>query len=415
MEDMATNYVISPTSDPPIENQTAFSTLDQRGTHVPDKEQHGPLSYMPDGRRYTVNGHNVQWQGWQFDFNMRSIIGLQVHNVLFKGERIAYELSLSEFGVLYSGASPVGQHSLFTDSMFYFGLESFELTVGVDCPKYATYFDFAHFFNFNPYIFKNSACLFEHNQKVPLRRHYETDFAGGYYFYQGMPGNVLVLRAAVTVYNYEYILDYTFHQNGAIEVSVSLSGYIISTYYTGTPSDDRYGYEVFPNALGQIHNHILHFKADLDIIDTKNRFKSLDIMLESIQNPSNNSQNIYVHKFEETLRETEADAAIKYDFDTPKYLIFSDNSKENAYGNKRGYRLYPVNVNKQLLPEGWIEEPAVSWSRYSVSWHLYTRSDMVISLWYILKYLIHFKGILCHRYFYCFSTVMYKYVMVQDH
>ncbi len=116
-------------------DRNLFSSLHFRGDAVPEEPKRGPRSYMPDGKRFSVNRHQVSWQGWRFDFNVRSDIGLQLHDVRFKGERIAYELSLSEVGVIYSGASPSPQHTSYLDAAWPLGMYFYELFPGVDCPE----------------------------------------------------------------------------------------------------------------------------------------------------------------------------------------------------------------------------------------------------------------------------------------
>ena len=228
-EEMAEKYSKPPgTGEPPVfeNNKDLYSSLHHRGDPVPERNQRGPRSFMPDGRRYTVTGHHVEWQGWSFDFNMRSIIGMQVHDLRFKGERIAYELSLSELGIIYSGASPITVRSAYLDTPWFIGRQAFQLFPGLDCPDHGTFFDFAHFMYFSPMVFPNSVCLFEHTKSVPLRRHSEDQF-GRVKYAQGMPGNVLILRSVVSVENYDYIMDYILYQNGAVEITTSLSGYIL--------------------------------------------------------------------------------------------------------------------------------------------------------------------------------------------
>ena len=51
---------------------TLFSSLNFRGKPEPEEPRRGPQSFMPDGRRYKVNGHHVEWQGWEFNFGVRS-------------------------------------------------------------------------------------------------------------------------------------------------------------------------------------------------------------------------------------------------------------------------------------------------------------------------------------------------------
>ena len=190
---------------------------------------------------------------------------------------------LQEVGVLYSGGSPTPSHTSYYDSLALLGTRVSELFTGVDCPHNADYFDFVHFFQDKPYIFKNSACVFELNRGVPLRRHYQSNHEGGYFFTQGMPDNVLVFRQIVSVGNYDYVVDFMFHQAGQIEGKVSLTGYLLSTFYAG-PGMNKYGNVVNePTTLGSIHHHIINIKADLDIKGQSNRFKTMDIKLEEVQ------------------------------------------------------------------------------------------------------------------------------------
>ena len=343
-----------------------FSVPDFRGDPIPEEPKRGPRSYMPDGKRFSVNRHQVSWQGWRFDFNVRSDIGLQLHDVQFKGERIAYELSLSEIGVIYSGDSPTPQHTLFLDSAWPIGAQFQELFPKVDCPKDAAYFDFVHYTQGSVIMNRRSICLFEMDQGVPLRRMYSPDFTGSYHYLQGMPNNVLFIRGIINVGNYAYIMDYIFHQHGAIEVKTSLDGFIMSTYYTEA-SGDKFGFQVAPDALGQIHNHLLHYKLDLDILGSSNRFETLDLGVDSFRDDTDeNRANIHVQSFRRHLRRTEMEAALRYRFDDPKYYLMYNNEHNNSYGNPRAFRIHPVSMSKNLLPEDWMVENGFDWARYQV-------------------------------------------------
>ena len=184
---------------------------------------------------------------------------------------------------MYSGGTPSGSHTTWFDSLATIGVMVSELFLGIDCPRHAKFYDFVHFLGGMPHLFKNSACIFELDRGVPLRRHYSSDGEGGYYFAQGMPDNVLVFRHAVTVYNYDYIIDIMFHQAGQIEGKVSLSGYLQSHIYTGKEMD-KYGHIVnIPSCMAHLHHHMVHFKVDLDIKGRKNRFETLDIKLEELK------------------------------------------------------------------------------------------------------------------------------------
>ena len=344
-----------------------YSAPHFRGDPIPEEPKRGPRSYMPDGKRFSVNRHQVSWQGWRFDFNVRSDIGLQLHDVRFKGERIAYELSLSEMGAIYSGVSPSPRHSALLESAFPLGMWMSELFPGVDCPEDAQYFDFAHYTDAAPLMNPRSVCLFEMNQELPLRRMFQPDYRGSSEYFQGMPSNVLVLRGIPTMGSDTYIMDYIFHQNGAVEVRTSPGGFLMTTHYTEAPGD-KFGFQVAPDNLAQIHNHLLHYKLDLDVLGSSNRFETLDISTESVRDTTENEHTeLVVQVFNRNLKITELEAAIKYDFDEPRYYLMYNNEHNNSYGNPRAYRILPLSMSKNILPEGWLLEKGYDWAKYQVS------------------------------------------------
>lgn len=210
------------------------------------RQKRGPRSYMPDGRRFSVVGRHVSWQGWSFYFNIRSTTGPQLFEVRFRDRRLVYELSLQELVTLHSGASPSTQFTTIMQSVNQLGNLAYEMFHGVDCPDESVYFDSVHYVRFRPAVYRNSACLFERNGHVPLRRHRRRDptgILGGEEAVSGMPDNVLVLRAVIITSNYDYIVDYIFHQNAILEVACSISGYIQTRFYTGN-EDNKYGFQV---------------------------------------------------------------------------------------------------------------------------------------------------------------------------
>ncbi len=75
---------------------------------------------------------------------------------------------------------------------------------------------------------------------------------------------------------------------------------------------------------------------------------------------------MYSQIFEPHLKETEGEAAYEFNFDTPRYLLFSNN-KSNVYGNPRSYRLVLESMSKQVLPDTWPLDEAYAWARYQVS------------------------------------------------
>jgi hypothetical protein len=56
-----------------------------------------------------------------------------------KNERIAYELSLQEIAVFYSGHNPMQAFANYLDSVGLIGFQAKGLVPGVDCPNDATF------------------------------------------------------------------------------------------------------------------------------------------------------------------------------------------------------------------------------------------------------------------------------------
>ena len=59
--------------------------------------------------------------------------------------------------------------------------------------------------------FERAICVFEQNTGVPLRRHLSYSRRQGA-FYGGMSDSVLTVRSILTIGNYDYVVDFVFHQ-----------------------------------------------------------------------------------------------------------------------------------------------------------------------------------------------------------
>ena len=355
-----------PMRDPQNINTTRmYSTMNFRGNPLPQASQKGPRTFLPDGRRYKVNGHHVEWQGWEFNFGVRSVTGLHLNDIRFRNERIIYEMGLQELAVFYSGGSPVPLHNAYFDSFLNIGRYTYTLIPGLDCPHHATYFDMVHYIGGESLVYRDAVCVFEHTNSIPLRRHFQTDHKGGYEWVQGMDDKVLILRAITTMSNYEYIVDYEFHQHGGVEVRCALSGYVIANYYTG-PREDKFGFQMFKNGIAPIHHHAANFKVDLDINGLRNRVESFDIKADKVMDDSERSY-MYANEFVRNVKKFEMDALTTFQETEPKYMIFHNQQKSNIFGQPRAYRIQPMNTALTLPGLDWKLQKAASWTKYHVS------------------------------------------------
>ena len=338
-----------------------YSSYLRRGKPQPPKPLRPPQLVEPDGKRYTVSGHHVEYMKWSFDFRSRSTTGVQLFDIRFDGQRIVYELSLQEAAAFYSGWSPMQMVTDYVDSAWGMGYSKFELFPGIDCPSTASFFDAVHFVSSSePAKFKNSLCLFELDLGLPLRRHFDNNFEGGYKFYGGMPGSALVLRSASTAYNYDYIYDYLFYPNGVMEVRVSTSGYVQATLWTS--HEASYGTQIHAGVAGTIHDHLINYKVDLDIGGRENSFETVDIKVENITNPWFPTEKRVQKVLSRSLKKTEQEAIYHNSFDHPKYLNFFSEGNVNAMGVNRGYRVHIRDMMKQMYPKEWELVRGAAWS-----------------------------------------------------
>ncbi|XP_025773214.1 membrane primary amine oxidase-like, partial [Puma concolor] len=177
-----------------------------------------PLQFHPQGPRFSVQGSQVASSLWTFSFGLGAFSGPRIFDIRFRGERLAYEISLQEALAIYGGNSPAALLTRYIDGNFGMGKYSTPLTRGVDCPYLATYVDW-HFLleSQAPKTIRDAICVFEQNQDA----------------------------------------------NGAIEVRLHATGYINSAFLFGAARS--YGNQVGEHTLGTVHTHSAHFKVDLDV------------------------------------------------------------------------------------------------------------------------------------------------------
>uniref|UniRef100_A0A2C9JXY0 Amine oxidase n=1 Tax=Biomphalaria glabrata TaxID=6526 RepID=A0A2C9JXY0_BIOGL len=349
----------------PAPGETSMpSTMHLRGKTFPHNDQAGPKEYEPDGKRYRVKGQHIEYMEWSFNYRISTVSGPQVWDVRWSGQRIAYEISLQELAVFYAGDNPATFYTHLSDSAFGIGNRAYGLMPGVDCPEHATFLPVTFFDEGKSVTVANAFCVFEHNSGVPLRRHNSNlDFKN----YGGLVDRVLVVRTIIVEYNYDYIFDMIFHQNGAIEVKTYATGYVMShAFHEG---DDRFGFKIANNIVGSIHHHLFNYKIDLDINGQANRYETLDLTLDKRKWPwyKSGQETFQQLSFSHTLKETELQAVYRYNFSTPKYHIVYNNQERNKFGAHRSYRMSVDGFSKVLFPD---DSPMLSsrkWCKYQIA------------------------------------------------
>ncbi|KAJ6784037.1 hypothetical protein PWT90_00324 [Aphanocladium album] len=331
--------------------------LDGEWTHIDDDAnfdshpKQSPSIPIDLGKQsFTLNKDQriVSWKGFEFYLAFSQAAGLALFDIRFQNEKILYELGLQEALSHYAGKDPVQGAAKYLDSAWGMGATMFELVpgmlsaraiieeilkfLGYDCPDDAQFMDVQFSVRTQMVTHRNAICFFEHKADYPLQRH-STDS------YVSVSHNTyFVVRTVAVVGNYDYSIDYIFYLDGSIEVKFRASGYIQGAYYVPGESEE-YGYRVHDQFASSLHDHVLNFKADFDILGQENTLVSVDIEPATVQYPWAPGERRSTMKLARRVVETET--GLTWPANSGSHLVVLNNGSSNSWGEKRGYRIMP--------------------------------------------------------------------------
>ncbi|KAJ7032822.1 copper amine oxidase [Mycena alexandri] len=309
---------------------------DQTGDFFPADNIAPPVAVQPNGlsgQRFAVDEAQkyVEWMDFSFYITFTRDTGLRLFDIKYRGERIIYELGLQEAIANYAGNDPVQSGTSYMDSFYGFGPYAFELVPGYDCPTYS------HFLNSTFHAaelsttHRNNICLFESDPGYLMQRHSSSN-------YLALTKNIVfTLRSVSTVGNYDYNFDYVFALDGSIETVVRASGYIQSAYYA---KNNNYGYRVHDALSGSMHDHVLNWKVDIDVLGTANSFVEHKIVPVDVKYPWAN-QTRSTMQLQRVRIENEANARLSWPQNGGAMFLVENSDKPNKYGEPRGYKIAP--------------------------------------------------------------------------
>ncbi|EAU83093.2 copper amine oxidase [Coprinopsis cinerea okayama7 len=309
------------------------SMMTNRTGEILPYDYEAPPAQFQTQKRWTVDKENkyVKWMDFEFYIGFNKDVAVTLYDIKYKGERIFYELGLEEALAHYAGSDPKSSHTAFLDSYYGFGPYVYELVKGYDCPWNADYLDTSLHMNGNTTTNFDSICLFESDAGFPIQRHTTGKMAT-------VTKNIVFnLRFVSTIGNYDYAFTYSFLLDGSIEVTVRASGYIQSTYYYG---NEDYGYKIQKHLSGSMHDHVLTFKADLDIKGTKNSFETTSFVPTVESYPWSNGERSTM-KVERSILKTEDDAKINWAPNGANMYAIINKDAPNVWGEYPGYRIMP--------------------------------------------------------------------------
>lgn len=245
--------------------------------------------------------------------------GVSLHDIRFKGERIVYELARQEALAHYAGPDLDQTFSSYLDVTV--GFTNFNLIPGYDCPAYATYAD--------------TFCLFEYPKDYPMSRHY------GWTYWHGTKNIAFIVRSVSTVANYDYQTTYEFYNDGSIQVLVRASGYIRGSDLVNGTNPWDYGFHIRKGLSGSMHDHVLNFKADLDIHGTKNSLFKTEFVPHSQIYDWSDGKIVNTMKVDRSFITNEDQGKINWAPNAAAAYSVVNKDKPNDFGEYPGFRIYP--------------------------------------------------------------------------
>jgi primary-amine oxidase len=316
--------------------------LDERATGTRTAPKRLAIA-QPDGPSFTINGHEIRWQKWRFRYTMHPREGLILHTVGYEdGDRvrpILYRASLSEMVVPYGDSDKNWRwRAAFDVGEYNIGRSAGSLERNLDAPENATMLD-ATFANDagQPETLSNAVAIYERDGGV-LWKHYDMYSKKN----ESRRARQLVASSITTIGNYDYGMNWVFHQDGTLEVDAALTGIMLAKGVKEMTAAGHKGYAsghlVSANVVAPHHQHFFNFRLDLDVDGPANSVHEMNTRAGAAgtSNPSRNQMIM-----EETALGTETKAPRRMDMPAARHWLVVNTAERNALGHHPSYILVP--------------------------------------------------------------------------
>jgi primary-amine oxidase len=319
-------------------------------SNLPLRAAPAALTIVQPRPGFRIEDGEVRWQKWHFRYALHPREGLVLYMVGYEdGGRvrsILYRGSLSEMVVPYG--DPTGAwffRNSFDAGELGLGVNASTLRPGIDCPTNCSVFDAVIADGGGvPRALSGAVALYERDGGIAWKHGDDARRARD-----------LVLSYSSEVGNYDYGFDWIFHQDGALEMRVALTG-IMAAKGVADGGHDPYSHVVARNIAAPHHQHFFTFRLDMDIDGAANRV----VELNSAPAPAG-PQNPYGGAFTmtETPLRTEREAERHLNLATSRRWVIESASAKNALGHPTGYALLPgENAEPLAAADSWVRKRA---------------------------------------------------------
>ncbi|PKK54618.1 hypothetical protein CI102_891 [Trichoderma harzianum] len=135
-----------------------------------------------------------------------------------------------------------------------------------------------------------------------------------------------IVRSVSTIANYDYMFSYTFFLDGSIEVST-----------------------IHDNLSGSIHDHVLTYKADIDIFGEKNSLQKVEFVPVTTEYPWSNGAKRNTMKVQKSFIQNENETKINWAPNGAATYAIVNKEARNTLGEYPGYKFSPAASNAVFL------------------------------------------------------------------
>jgi primary-amine oxidase len=316
------------------------------------------LITQPDGASFTLKGQEIEWQKWHFRYTMHPREGLVLQQVGYDdGGRvrpILYRAALSEMAVPYGDTDKNWRwRSAFDVGEYGMGRLASTIEENTDAPPNATLLDATYAGDDGqPYVLKHAVGIYERDGGM-LWKHYESYSKTN----ESRRARELVVFFIATIGNYDYAINWIFHQDGVLEVDAALTGIMLPKGVqeaSGVPAGG--GHLVTPNVVAPHHQHFFNFRLDFDVDGQGNAVHEMNTTAIPA-GPDNPALNGMVMK--ETMLGSEALAARDMNLASARAWMIVNPDAQTALGTHPGYILVPgVNSLPYVSPASQVRRRA---------------------------------------------------------
>jgi primary-amine oxidase len=299
---------------------------------------------QPNGASFTINGHEIRWQKWRFRYALHPREGLVLHTVGYEdGDRVRpvlYRAALSEMVVPYGDADQNWRwRAAFDVGEYNVGRLASSIEPNTDAPENAALLD-ATFADDEgkPVTLPRAVGIYERDGGL-LWKHYDMYSKQN----QSRRARQLVVFFIATIGNYDYGINWIFHQDGTIEVDAALSGIMLpkgvkETKVAGHSGVFPSGHLVSANVVAPHHQHFFNFRLDLDVDGPENSVHEMNTRAGA---PGRDNPALNAMVMEETELASERRAPRRMDLSSARHWLVVNPSAQNALGHHTSYILVP--------------------------------------------------------------------------